>query len=346
MCLFARQMKILLEWKSHHKKTMILQFFSHFKKICFLFEFHFQRQKRETQTIANSSFHSFLSVYYSVFHIEITSQITSYSHWCAKIKTDIWIHTYKNLLNTRKYTSLECRKRRKEAITKVINTCWISFSISPARITSGPRTAYSILITFGFIESNVNVRFVAWVDIVLRWSIMKKEHPPPYDDRTELAAAVTVDDWFFISVLLQTPLLLIMFEFVLLFCRWIPLQFVLFAVPRFNTEFKHRLVEIILFSIFLFFSFSLWFYSILWFLLKLKYVMSAVITVLCVCVCVWVYFARFEGEFGRCRRSDSDANFVLKFLYVTMFRSKEKKEKKNAKSGEVVIILCIWDFFL
>lgn len=43
-------------------------------------------------------------------------------------------------------------------------TCLISFSISPARMTNGPRTAYSILITFGFIESNVNV----FVDAIVR----------------------------------------------------------------------------------------------------------------------------------------------------------------------------------
>lgn len=45
-------------------------------------------------------------------------------------------------------------------------TCLISFSISPARITNGPRTAYSILITFGFIESKVNV-FAD--DAIVRW---------------------------------------------------------------------------------------------------------------------------------------------------------------------------------
>lgn len=39
----------------------------------------------------------------------------------------------------------------------IVRTCLISFSISPARITNGPRTAYSILMTFGFIESNVSV---------------------------------------------------------------------------------------------------------------------------------------------------------------------------------------------
>lgn len=45
-------------------------------------------------------------------------------------------------------------------------TCLISFSISPARITNGPRTAYSILMTFGFIESNVNA--LVTVDAIVR----------------------------------------------------------------------------------------------------------------------------------------------------------------------------------
>ena len=55
-------------------------------------------------------------------------------------------------------------------------TFCISFSISVALITKGPRTAYSIFLTHGFIFSNVIVgaHFSTWVDILLRISCFSK----------------------------------------------------------------------------------------------------------------------------------------------------------------------------
>lgn len=105
------------------------------------------------------------------------------------------------------------------------HTCWISFSISPARITSGPRTAYSILTIFGFIESNVNCLFAfPDVAIVRLWLL-------PYDVKmlcefvcSSLINAVTaVDGW--------RPVVLL---------------------TRCSTEFKHLLVIMVLVSILLF----------------------------------------------------------------------------------------------
>lgn len=101
-----------------------------------------------------------------------------------------------------------------------MRTCLSSFSISPALITSGPRTAYSILITFGFNESNVSVRLVD-VDIVLR----------SLSVNTEFRMPKSVFDWLLVRIRLR------------LNCR----QLVVTS-PRFNKVFKHRLLIIFIFS--------------------------------------------------------------------------------------------------
>lgn len=112
---------------------------------------------------------------------------------------------------------------------KSVVTCLISFSISPARITSGPRTAYSILITFGFIESNVN----CLVDDMARfvWNLA--------DDGVRFSWVVADDDdddnkcsMFAVKMLYWR---------LLLFAR--RRQF-LWPLPA-NTVFKHRLLIIV-----------------------------------------------------------------------------------------------------
>jgi hypothetical protein len=54
-----------------------------------------------------------------------------------------------------------------QSILEHVDTAWRTFfnsaSISPARMTSGPRTAYSMTLMFAFIESSVRVFFEALV---------------------------------------------------------------------------------------------------------------------------------------------------------------------------------------
>ena len=108
-----------------------------------------------------------------------------------------------------------------------LRTCLISFSISPARMTNGPRTAYSILMTFGFIESNVMVRR-CFDDVAM---FLRCDCP---DDR---CTDGSIDDELFNEVLLLNWLL---FRIAATGELLPPLRL------RCKTEFKHRLVNMML----------------------------------------------------------------------------------------------------